>query len=88
MAVCVCVCTCFCILVGHGGRGRENRQRIMGSMPGEIMTLSNRILGNGVDSSCGKNDVIKSFWLLPGTTGFTKGGNSNPKQRKKRGGER
>lgn len=40
----LCVRTCLCILVGHGGSGR---QRIMGLMPGEIMTLSNRILGNG-----------------------------------------
>lgn len=60
----VCVRTCLCILVGHGGggvggSGKEHSQRIVGPMPGEIMNLSNRILGNGGDSSCGKNEVIK-----------------------------
>lgn len=48
--------------MGHGGGvggGREHRQRIAGPMPGEIMTLANRILGNGGDSSGGKSDVIE-----------------------------
>lgn len=63
----VCVRTCLCVLAGHGsggGCGEERRQRLAGPMPGEIMTLSSRIWGNGGDSSCGKNDVIKPFWLL------------------------
>lgn len=57
MCVYACVCVyvlCLCILVGHGRSGREHGQGIMGPMPGEIMTLANRILGNGGDSNCGK----------------------------------
>lgn len=86
---CVCtVCACLCILVGHGGSDREHRQRIMGLMPGEIMTLPNRILGNQGDSSCGKNDVIKLFWLLSRTTGFMEGGSFNLRRRRKGRNER
>lgn len=55
----VCVCTCSCISVGTGGSGKEHSQRIVGPVPSEIMNLSNRILGNRGDSSCGKNEVIK-----------------------------
>lgn len=57
----VCVCRCFCILVGHSGSGKEHSQPIVGLMPGEIMNLSNWILGNGGDSSCEKNEVIKLY---------------------------
>lgn len=67
--MCACVCTyvlvCFSrVWKGGWGSGKERRQRLVGPMPGEIMTLSSRIWGNGGDSSCGKNDVIKPFWLL------------------------
>lgn len=50
----VCVCTCSRILVGHSGSGKKHSQQLVGLMPGEIMNLTNWILGNGGDSSCGK----------------------------------
>lgn len=56
----------------------------MGPMPGEIMTLVQRILGNWGAGNCGKNDVIKSFWLLSRTTGFMEGGSFNLRSSKKR----
>lgn len=63
VAVCAYACVCTYMLVyfsgAWGGSGKEHSQRIVGPMPGEIMNLSNRILGNGGDSSCGKNEVIK-----------------------------
>jgi len=49
----------------------------MGPMPGEIMTLVQ-------SGNCGKNDVIKSFWLLSRTTGFMEGGSFNLRSSKKR----
>lgn len=60
----------------------------MGLMPGEIITLPKRILGNGADSSCGNNDVIKTFWPLSGTTGFIEGGSFNLRRRGPVGGGR
>ncbi len=57
MCVYACVCVyilCLCILARHWGSGREHGQRITGRMPGEIMILAHRILGNGGDSNCGK----------------------------------
>lgn len=68
---------------GRGGGCKKHRQQITGPMPGEIMKLPKRILGNGGDSSCGNNDVIKAFWLLSRPTGFIQGGSLNLRGRRK-----
>lgn len=54
-AVCMHVCTYTLVYFSRAMRGPwQGAQKKMGPMAGEIMTLANRILGDGGESCCEK----------------------------------